>query len=433
MFTAICFFVGGFFMNSLCERKDLNTKEASSLLVITFVLLGFFGAIPYILSGLFQGSMFHILTNAIFESVSGYTTSGFSMITDLSVVPKSILLYRAMTQFIGGIGIILILLAFFYPEQKLTALSKSMGMYEGENHRIKKTLFTIVGIYILYIIVIGTILYFAGLKDILQVIDIVFAALSAGGFSPVNDLGALLTPHTLGIIVMVAMVLGAASFTAMLNLFSFKFRDFWKSEVPFFLAVLFAASIFFKLFFGMSAYESAFNVISSMSSGFGLYLFTDQPDSLKVFLAFLMIIGGTGFSASGGFKIYRLVLIFKSIQKAITDTIFDDNRKITCFGKEYTNSEVVSTLAIVFLYIFFWIGSAFIVSSAGFHFSDAIFETSSALANNGLSVGIAANSLAIGLKWLFISLMLLGRVEIIAFFIMLSHFHPKKVHSQIFN
>jgi trk system potassium uptake protein TrkH len=131
-------------------------------------------------------------------------------------------------------------------------------------------------------------------------------------------------------------------------------------------------------------------------------------------------VGGASFSTAGGIKIYRFLLIFKAAKKIIVDNITGKDTPLTLFDKKYSNVEIIQSLIVVVSWIGLIFGSAFLISLYGFQPIDAIFDTTSALSTTGLSAGIAGPSLALELKWLFVSLMILGRVEILAFFIMLS-------------
>jgi trk system potassium uptake protein TrkH len=146
--AAIVFLALGFLLNALCERKELTYKKSCALIVLVFVLLSVIGAIPYLYINISQGDLLSNITDSLFESTSGFTSTGFSIILNLSTIPKSIIFYRALTQFIGGIGIVLVLLSFFYPDAKLTEFFRSMGF--GQNRKIKRTFFFILLIYFIY-------------------------------------------------------------------------------------------------------------------------------------------------------------------------------------------------------------------------------------------------------------------------------------------
>jgi len=114
--TATGFLALGFILNALCEKKELSFKQSCTLIVLVFVTLSLIGAIPYFYINTSDVSMLQKVTDSIFESTSGFTTTGYSEIPDVSTLPQSIILYRSLTQFIGGVGIVLVLIAFFYAQ-----------------------------------------------------------------------------------------------------------------------------------------------------------------------------------------------------------------------------------------------------------------------------------------------------------------------------
>lgn len=423
LITSIAFFALGFVLNALCERKTLSFRQSCSLIVLVFAFLSIIGAIPYIYVNAFDGSLYNKITNSIFESASGFTTTGFSMITDVTAIPKSIMLYRSLTQFIGGIGIVLILLAFFYPDDKLKEFSRSMGL--GGNHKIKRTFIIILLVYLSYSVIIGGIAFFLGYKDIVTLASFILSALSSGGFSPVNDIAASVTAFPLNFILIASMLFGASNFMVIAGLFRLKFKEFIKSEIPIFIIIIAISVAVVNFVFNLQFFDSLFHVVSATTTtGFSYLPLGEYSNQLKLFLTVLMFIGGASFSTAGGIKIYRLILLFKSIKKAVIDSITEKSSAVRLFGREYSNEEIIHSLIMIILMAAVTLGSAAAVSSYGFSFVDSLFETTSAVATTGLSVGIISPSIAGGLKWLFISLMILGRVEIMAFLVMMAR-EPK--------
>ena len=136
LFLACVTFLGsGFLSNALCERKDLDFKGSNFLFLATFIVLPLIGALPYFyldLSpaiGLFgSSSILDTFTNGLFESVSGFTTTGFSFISAPEALPSSIRVYRSLTELMGGVGIVFLLLAFFESKKSLNNLSNSTGI-----------------------------------------------------------------------------------------------------------------------------------------------------------------------------------------------------------------------------------------------------------------------------------------------------------------
>ncbi len=417
--AAIIFLSLGFLLNALCERKELTYKQSCALIVLVFVLLSIIGAIPYLYINISQGDFISNITDSFFESASGFTTTGFSVIPDLSNIPRSIIFYRALTQFIGGIGIVLVLLAFFYPEAKLTEFFRSMGF--SQKQKIKRTFLIILLIYISYTFIMIFIGLLFGYHDVINLVSFIFSALSTGGFAPINDMSTTVTQFPINYILILGMILGACNFLVLAGLFKGKIKEFFKSEISAFFVLLILSVIFVIFEFKLSVFDAVFNVVSAMSTtGFSYLSIADFSDGLKLFLVFLMFIGGASFSTAGGIKIFRFLLLFKATNKAIHESITGKYTPLTLFGKEYSNPEVIHSMVIVISMIGLIFGSTFLISLYGFQPVDAVFEATSALATTGLSAGVVGPSLALELKWLFVFLMIIGRVEILAFFIMLS-------------
>ncbi len=415
--TATSFLALGFALNALCEKRELSFKQSCALIVLVFVVLSLIGALPYFYIDGAQVSLLHKITDSIFESTSGFTTTGFSVIPDISALPKSIVLYRGLTQFIGGVGIVLVLVAFFYPEAKLHEFARSMGL--TKDGKVKKAILLIISVYCgltVAMIVAGLIF---GYHDIINLASIVFAALSTGGFSPIADITSAATQPPLNYIILVSIILGACNFLALAGLFKGKIKEFFDSEISVFLILAAISISVVIIFFKFSVFDATFHVLSAMSTtGFSYLSIQGFPDSLKLFFVFLMFIGGASFSTAGGIKIFRFILLFRAAKKAVVETVTErEEQKLKLFGKEYSNTEILHAAILVLLSIAAIFVSSLIVSQYGFRPIDAIFETTSALATTGLSTGIVSFALATELKWVFIFLMILGRVEIMAFLV----------------
>ncbi|NLF87790.1 TrkH family potassium uptake protein [Candidatus Bathyarchaeota archaeon] len=426
--TSMSFLVLGFLTNSLCEKKEMTYKQSCILIVSVFVILSIIGSIPYMYIQITSGDMLALVTDSLFESVSGYTSTGFTIIPDLSVLPQSIILYRALTQFIGGIGIVLVLLAFFYPEAKLKEFARSMG-YGKNNNRIKKTFLFIIGLDCVFTAVMIAIGYAFGYHDVIALASSVFSAVSTGGFSPVNDFNALVTQTPLGVILPICMVFGASNILVFAGLFRKKFKEYFNSEITVLLVLIAALTAIMTIFYGLNSYDAGFHVISAMSTcGFSYLPLSTWGDSLKLLLVTLMFVGGASFSTAGGVKIYRIMLLLKSVPTTVANAVTGKEIKVRLFEKEYDNSAIIQTGIMVFLTSALIIVSSLVVSySGGFNWVDALFECTAAVGTTGLSVGIASPSMALGLKWLFMALMLVGRVEIIVFLVMFSRVKEKRV------
>jgi trk system potassium uptake protein TrkH len=261
-----------------------------------------------------------------------------------------------------------------------------------------------------------------GYRDIITLVSFIFSALSTGGFAPLSDITTVATQFPLNFILIFAMILGSINFFILAGLFKGRIKEFFKSEISAFFVLVIFSIAFVTLAFKLSLFDAVFQVVSAMSTtGFSYLSIADFSGGLKLFLVFLMFVGGASFSTAGGIKIYRFLLLFKATKKVIVETIAQRERSsVKLFGREYTNAELIQSLVIVILMSSTIFVSTLIVSLYGFPPIDSLFETTSAVATTGLSTGVVGPTLALELKWLFTFLMILGRVEILAFFIMFS-------------
>jgi len=422
LLTAVAFFALGFVLNALCERKDLSFHQSNVLILLSFLFLGVLGGFPYFYTTFADQPIIERVTNAVFESVSGFTTTGFSVIEDLSIVPESIIMYRSITQFIGGIGIVLLLLLMFYPEDKLQSLAQSLGV--GRNEKIKKTFILIIFIYLVIGLVVGIGAYFQGFKNIPDLIAYILSAMSTGGFAPTNDTSVL--NGFFGNWIILCIVLGATNFVVLAGLFKLRFRRFWHSEVPLFLLILIIGIFAFSQVSNLSLQQSVFQAVSaSTTAGFtSISLQTLTPVALLILTA-LMFLGGTTLSTAGGIRILRLVTILKLIPFVSNEISNQKSVPFRLYQKEYPQFEIIHILMTVIVISAIVVGSTIVLYLNGFDIIHSLFEVVSAISCSGLSTGIANHSLSIGMKWFFSFLMFIGRIEIFTLFVSLTVFRNK--------
>ncbi len=271
-----------------------------------------------------------------------------------------------------------------------------------------------------------------GYHNIVNAISFIFSAISTGGFAPISDITSVATTFPMNAVLVITMALGATNFFIIAGLFKRRFKEFFTSEFQVFLIMAIIAIGITVIFFKLSLYDAVFHIVSAMTTtGFSYLSVAGFTDGLKFFLVFLMLVGGASFSTAGGIKIYRFVLMIKSVRKAVYESITNREYPIKLFGREYTSSAINQAAVVVFLMIALVFFSAFIVSSYGYRPVDALFETTSAVATTGLSTGIITPSLQIELKWLFVVLMIFGRVEILPFFIMFSRTKESTVKNKV--
>jgi len=415
--TSFAFFFFGFVLNALSVREELDFRQSCILLTSVFFILGILGAIPYFwLNAFNDSSIMERFVNSFFESVSGFTTTGFSLITDPDALPRSLMFYRSFTHLIGGLGVVFILLAFFYTGKTLDAMSRVMNFIRVTDS-IKKSLASILLVYTVYVILFSAIIYLLGLTGIANTISIVLSALMTGGFSPIGDF----TPYAAFpavLVVIVMMIFGATSFFIHYRIVHGKFRSALTKEFLMFILISAIGVMALHAVYPLEILSSIFHVISaSTGTGFSTINFSLIPEKAKFLFIILMFLGGMSFSTAGGIKMFRLALFLKSIPFVLSSSIGKEVEKIEFDGKEYDKNDIIANIAFILLSIVLVVSTGALLSVSGFGLIDSMFEAVSAFATTGLSVGIVSVALAVHLKFALIFLMVIGRVEILPFLI----------------
>ena len=411
--TAVVSLIAGFLLNALCERKELDFRYSCMLLTIAYFLIGLVGCIPYVYLNIFASQdPVSRFTDGYFESISGFTTTGFSLITDVDILPRSILFYRSMTQWIGGIGIIFILLAFFYPSEEITHFIKTVGI-ERIGRSLKTLLAFILFVYTLYLLIFTPALYFTSISDPVKAVSLVFSSLTTGGFSPLKDLSKLAN-YTVGLILGILMIAGAVNFRTHYWIINRQLRRGLTKEFQLFLSIIIGGAIAIYWLTGLDPYTVLFHTVSaSTTTGFQFIDLAKLGINAKLVLILLMLIGGCTFSTAGGVKVLRLIIFLKAIPWLVKRAVSKKIEPLKLEGMIMGDVDVVFSLMIPILALALVSISAPIFFLNGYSFVDSLFEVTSAFATAGLSVGIVSIFMPLGLKWLLIILMVLGRIEVV--------------------
>ncbi|MDQ4074407.1 MAG: CBS domain-containing protein [Thermoproteota archaeon] len=435
IFLGIIFmFLTGFVLNSYGEKTPLNLRQASVLMVSSFVLLSFFGSIPYVYVNPFDREidLLSLFINSFFESASGFTTTGLSLISHPEDLPRSIDFYRSFTQWIGGLSFVYLVITFFYPERKLAHMR---GMIGGGTLRLKELLLTISVIFSIYTVALSVSLYFSGNNDGIYNASLVFSTVTGGGFIPTStSIGSENTFQLLSI--MGGMVISALPFAFHYALFSKELKTTkMRTEIYLYFGIMFVSIIIFYFFIASPETPSklmaaAFHVVSaSTTSGFQYINMSLLSEQGKIILIILMLIGGTAFSTAGGIKVGRVLQI---VQKLTSRKFKADNstRSISSMSSRYRYSSNVyepkterlkgektfnEAILVIGLFITMSFVTAIIISNFGQrNFLDSLFESVSALTTTGLSTGLTTLELDAVSKVFLIANMIAGRFEIIA-------------------
>ena len=414
------------------KNMTIFIKDGCVATALSWVVLSIGGCIPFILTGEIPS-----FTDAMFETASGFSTTGASILTNVEAMSHVSLLWRSLTHWIGGMGVLVFLLAVV----PMTGGS-NMNLMRAESPGptvgkiVPKVRSTAKMLYLIYLAMTVTeiiILTVCGMPFFDSICSS-FGTAGTGGFGVRNDSFASYAPH-LQVIVAVFMIMFGMNFnfyyyftTKQIN------KAFKMSEIKVYLAVIaiVTAIICFSVrglygSFGEALRHSFFQVATIITTtGFATTDFDLWPSVAKFLLLGLMILGACASSTGGGIKVARFQIMFKSVKREIQSYIHPKTvKKIHVDGKT-VDSEVIHSVALYFfIYLIIFATSMFIVSFEG-HDLVTIFSSVAATFNNigpGLSlVGPTQNySFFSGLsKWVFIFDMLAGRLELMPLIVFLA-------------
>jgi trk system potassium uptake protein TrkH len=428
-------FAAGFALNAYGEKAPLSLRQASMLIVSSFILLSLFGSIPYMYVNPFWNEIdpLSLFVNSFFESASGFTTTGLSMITQPENLPQSFVLYRSYTQWVGGLSFVYLVMMLFYPERKLIHMR---GMIGGGTLRSKQLIITISVIFSIYTAVLSTLLYFLGDINNIQDVALILSTVTGGGFVPISTYVVVENAQQL-LVLMAGMIISALPFALHYAIFSKEVHTTkLRPEVFVYIGIILISIPIFTILLSApitSSLEwlvSAFHIVSvSTNSGFQFINISSISFQAKILLIILMLVGGTAFSTAGGIKVGRLLQIVHKLTKRKT-SMDTANRSISSVSSRYNklyisyeeraeklraNKAFRESLLVISLFVLLsFITGAVLSYFAEKNFIDSLFESVSALTTTGITTGITALNLDLVSKTFLIINMISGRFEIIA-------------------
>ena len=374
-------------------HEDIQKKDAYFTVTLSWVLLGVVGALPY-----FFSDTIPFYVDALFESVSGFTTTGASILTDIEALPKSILFWRSLTHWIGGIGII-ILVIIILPSLKIGGyhlFTSESSMQDRIKPKISQ-----VGVRLLMIYFVLTALeilfLLMGKMSLFESVCHSFGTIATGGFSPRNTSIAEYSPY-IQYVIMIFMLLAGTNF--IIHYYLVK-RDYVKikqnEEFKFYLFMIFivGAAITASLFFTMgksfeeSFRASFFQVISIVTcTGFATADYMTWPDFAWILIFFSMFLGGSTGSTAGGIKMVRHLVIFKSVKLFFERLVHPAAIiPVRVNGKVLTSELNNSALSYIVLYGIFFLLGTFLLESMGLDGETASSSVATCMAGIGPGIG----------------------------------------------
>ncbi len=408
--------------------KSIAKKDSMLTVTLSWLLFSIFGMLPYYLSGAIPS-----ITDAFFETMSGLTTTGSSILTNVEIMPKGLLFWRSLTQWIGGLGMIVFILAFL----PMIAGGGSTHLYEDEatgiSHdkfrpRIGQVAKRLWIIYLIFTIALAGLLYL-GPMNLFDAFCHAFSTMATGGYSTKNASIAYWDSAYIDYVISIFMLIGAINFTLWYFFFKGNFKRLLKDEeFRWFLSIVVIVCLIVTIglsynntygSFSESFRVSFFQVISIFSTtGFSIANFTQWGPFFLLIFSFLMLICGCGGSTSGGLKVIRFVILCKN---AMNEFIRQIHPKaiipVRVNGNSVSHHVVQRVLAFAFLYMSTILVSVGIFTATGIRFEDAWGVSLSGIGNIGPGFGAFGTSgnyasMTDFAKWYYSFLMIAGRLEL---------------------
>lgn len=414
------FLVGFVLIHIKNDKLHLFARDGFKIVTLSWIIISIIGAVPIMLD---TGISF---VDALFESISGFTTTGATMFSNPEILPKSILFWRDFMHFIGGMGV----LAFAMAIIPLAKNDKSLYLLKAEMPgptvsrlvpSIKKTLYYLYGIYFA-LTLIEIILLLIGGMSLFDSVLISMGTAGTGGFSPLSTSAATYSAFSQSVVALFMFLFGV-NFNIYFLILLKNFKSAYKSEelrtyiglylFTVFILVINSLSLFNN--FGEALLHGFFNTSSFMSStGFSIGNVNIYPTVCRIWILFIMVVSACAGSTCGGFKVARLVLIFKIIKRDIQKMVHPNCVKtITFDGKKVEEETLNSTKSFMFLYIILILLILFIVGLDDFPLETSINAVFTTFGNVGLYFEVPSFTMFSDLSKLAMSLgMLLGRLEI---------------------
>ncbi|WP_293978031.1 TrkH family potassium uptake protein [uncultured Clostridium sp.] len=424
------------------EKKAIYAKEGFLIVGFAWIIISAIGALPFVLSGAIPNFI-----DAFFETVSGFTTTGATILTAIEGLPKGILFWRSFTHWIGGMGFLIFMLALV-PSLGSNSIhllkAESPGPSPGKIvPKIKETAKILYLIYFAFTVIEGILLMFAGMNLYDAVIHAMGTA-GTGGFSNMNASIAAFNSPAIEWIITIFMLIFGINFALYFQVLKGNIKGFFKNEeLRYYLLIILAAFIFItfnilSLNGGdvmLSIRQSAFQVSSIVTStGFATVDFNFWPTLSKLIIVMLMFVGAMAGSTGGGIKTVRIVIMLKAIKREINKIIHPKRvNSVKIDGKTVDEDIIQGVFLFIGAYIIISLIAIFIISFDNFDVVTTVTSVITTMSNIGPGlevVGPAGNFAAFSpLSKIVLSFcMLVGRLEIYPMLIMFSPSIWRKNH-----
>ena len=417
------------------DKADLRTRDGFLIVTLFWTVLGLFGAIPFLMAEGMQMTF----TDAFFESISGLTTTGATVLSDLDNLPKSILYYRQQLQWLGGMGIVAIAVAIL----PMLGIG-GMQLYKAETPgpvkdnkllpRVTETAKALLLIYVSLTVLCAIAYYLAGM-NVFDAISHSYSTVAIGGFSTHDDSIGYFQNSAIELIAVFFMIISGMNFALhFLALRSRSLKNYWHdTELKFYLLLLFiisAITIFVLIASGTYQLNEAilkglFGVVSiSTTTGFSSSDFSSWPNFLPFLLFYMAIIGSCAGSTGGGMKVIRIVLIVKQGFRELERLIHPNAVIPIKLGSNKVPDRVIESVWGFFsVYVMAYMFMLLALLATGLDITTAFTAVGASINNLGPGLGEVSQtygSMPISSKWVLCLGMLLGRLEIFTLLVLLT-------------
>lgn len=425
------------------RNPRMGKREGFLLTALIWIFFSIFGMIPFILMEKQPMSV----SDAFFEAMSGFTTTGATVMDSISHLSHGIVMWRSLMQWIGGMGIILFTLAVV----PMLNHSGGMQMFNAEvtgithdklRPRISQTA---KGLWLIYIVLtlVLFILLIIGPMDTFEAICHAFSTMSTGGFSTADASIEAWDSIYIESVVTVFMFLGGTSFVLLYRAAHGDFKPIWQNDVfRAYVGIIFVCYVLFviAIFYHGQAYsiksvtlDPLFQIVSTITStGYEVSDFSNWGTFTLSLVFALMFFGACAGSTSGGAKIDRLIYLLKNCRNEIVRCVYPNNIFTVRVNRRVIPHETVSkVIAFLCLYVMIIMAGGIILTALGLPLVDSFFSAFSCISNTGLGAGVTGYGGSYALvpdvgKWLLAIIMMIGRLELFTVLILFTPTFWKK-------
>ena len=403
----------------------VGVREGFAIVSLAWVTMSLLGMLPYLLSGITFS-----VTDAFFETMSGFTTTGATIFTEVEIMPAGILVWRSMTQWFGGMGIVVLSIALLpilgVGGYRLMKAESPGGIaYERETPRITDAAKELWVLYVSFTVVLMVILFLLGMSP-LDAICHGFTTLATGGFSThTESIGYFENPWIHWVIILF-MFIGGVNFSLYSQVLRRKFRSVLANTEFRAFVLIIAGSALVGVYvvpttgdFLTDLRDALFQVVTlATSTGFVTVDYDTWPTVMRTVLVMLMFIGGCMGSTSGGIKMMRVLVFAKTVSRELHRLLYPHGVRPVRVGRKVFKPDVVANImAFGCVYSFAFIVGIFVMALYGYDLVTAMSASVSMLSNMGPALGEVGPSknwahLPDTAKWIMSFLMLLGRLEL---------------------